>query len=68
MAGASLGKDTAGISNRRVVDQLFNSSEKWLARTLLLLAHFGKESRPQTVIPKVSQDTLAAMVVMTIGG
>jgi CRP/FNR family cyclic AMP-dependent transcriptional regulator len=48
-----------------LVDQLFNSSEKRLARTLLLLAHFGKESRPETVIPKVSQETLAAMVGTT---
>ena len=48
-----------------LVDQLFNSSEKRLARVLLLLAHFGKESRPETVIPKVSQETLAAMVGTT---
>ena len=48
-----------------LVDQLFNSSEKRLARILLLLAHFGKESRPETVIPKVSQKTLAAMVGTT---
>ena len=48
-----------------LVDQLFNSSEKRLARTLLLLAHFGKESKPETVIPKVSQETLAAMVGTT---
>jgi len=48
-----------------LVDQLFNSSEKRLARTLLLLAHFGKESRPEAVIPKVSQETLAAMVGTT---
>jgi CRP-like cAMP-binding protein len=48
-----------------LVDQLFNSSEKRLARTLLLLAHFGKESRPETVIPRVSQETLAAMVGTT---
>ena len=48
-----------------LVDQLFNSSEKRLARTLLLLAHFGKESRPETVIPKVSPETLAAMVGTT---
>jgi CRP/FNR family cyclic AMP-dependent transcriptional regulator len=48
-----------------LVDQLFNSSEKRLARLLLLLAHFGKESRPETVIPKVSQETLAAMVGTT---
>jgi CRP/FNR family transcriptional regulator, cyclic AMP receptor protein len=48
-----------------LVDQLFNSSEKRLARILLLLAHFGKESRPETVVPKVGQDTLAAMVGTT---
>jgi CRP/FNR family transcriptional regulator, cyclic AMP receptor protein len=48
-----------------LVDQLFNSSEKRLARILLLLAHIGKESRPDTVIPKVSQETLAAMVGTT---
>jgi CRP/FNR family transcriptional regulator, cyclic AMP receptor protein len=48
-----------------LVDQLFNSSEKRLARTLLLLAQFGKESRPETVIPRVSQETLAAMVGTT---
>ncbi len=48
-----------------LVDQLFNSSEKRLARILLLLAHFGKESRPENVIPKVSQETLAAMVGTT---
>jgi CRP/FNR family cyclic AMP-dependent transcriptional regulator len=48
-----------------LVDQLFNSSEKRLARLLLLLAHFGKESGPEPVIPKVSQDTLAAMVGTT---
>ena len=48
-----------------LVDQLFNSSEKRLARILLLLAHFGKESRPETVIAKVSQETLAAMVGTT---
>ena len=48
-----------------LVDQLFNSSEKRLARILLLLAHFGKEPRPETVIPRVSQDTLAGMVGTT---
>jgi len=48
-----------------LVDQLFNSSEKRLARTLLLLAHFGKESRPEAVVPRVSQETLAAMVGTT---
>jgi CRP-like cAMP-binding protein len=48
-----------------LVDQLFNSSEKRLARILLLLAHFGKESKPEVVIPKMSQETLAAMVGTT---
>ena len=48
-----------------LVDQLFNSSEKRLARILLLLAHFGKESAPETVIPKISQETLADMVGTT---
>ncbi len=48
-----------------LVDQLFNSSEKRLARMLLLLAHFGKEGVPQTVIPKISQETLAEMVGTT---
>jgi CRP/FNR family cyclic AMP-dependent transcriptional regulator len=48
-----------------LVDQLFNSSEKRLARVLLLLAHFGKEGVPESVIPKVSQETLAEMVGTT---
>jgi len=48
-----------------LIDQLFNSSEKRLARILLLLAHFGKEGVPQTVIPAISQETLAAMVGTT---
>ena len=48
-----------------LVDQLFNSSEKRLARILLLLAHFGKDTKPETVVPKVSQETLAAMVGTT---
>jgi CRP/FNR family cyclic AMP-dependent transcriptional regulator len=48
-----------------LVDHLFNSSEKRLARILLLLAHFGKEGVPQTVIPKISQETLAEMVGTT---
>jgi CRP/FNR family transcriptional regulator, cyclic AMP receptor protein len=48
-----------------LVDQLFNSSEKRLARMLLMLAHFGKEGVPQTVIPKISQETLAEMVGTT---
>jgi CRP/FNR family transcriptional regulator, cyclic AMP receptor protein len=45
-----------------LVDQLFNFSEKRLARILLLLAHFGKEGIPQTVVPEISQTTLAEMV------
>jgi CRP/FNR family cyclic AMP-dependent transcriptional regulator len=48
-----------------LVDQLFNSSEKRLARVLLLLAHFGKEGIPETVVPKISQETLAHMVGTT---
>ena len=48
-----------------LVDQLFNSSEKRLARILLLLAHFGKEGKPEGVVPKVSQETLAEMVGTT---
>ena len=48
-----------------LVDQLFNSSEKRLARTLLLLANFGKEGRPETAIAKVSQETLAEMIGTT---
>ena len=41
-----------------LVDQLFNSSKKRLARVLLLMTHFGKEGRPETVIPKISQEVL----------
>jgi len=48
-----------------LVDQLFNSSEKRLARILLLLAHFGKESRAEPVLPRISQDDLAQMVGTT---
>jgi CRP-like cAMP-binding protein len=48
-----------------LVDHLFNSSEKRLARALLLLAHFGKESKPEPVIAKVSQETLAEMIGTT---
>jgi CRP/FNR family cyclic AMP-dependent transcriptional regulator len=48
-----------------LVDQLFNSSEKRLARILLLLAHFGKEGVPHAVIPAISQETLAEMVGTT---
>ena len=48
-----------------LVDQLFNSSEKRLARALLLLANFGKEGRPESIITKVSQETLAEMIGTT---
>lgn len=48
-----------------LVDQLFNSSEKRLARVLLLLAHFGKEGVPENVVPRISQETLAEMVGTT---
>jgi CRP/FNR family transcriptional regulator, cyclic AMP receptor protein len=48
-----------------LIDQLFNSSEKRLARTLLLLARYGKEDQPQGVLPKMSQETLAEMVGTT---
>ena len=57
------------VRNTRIeedlVDQLFNSSEKRLARTLLLLAHVGKERKPQSMIPKISQETLAEMIGTT---
>ncbi len=48
-----------------LVDQLFNSSEKRLARVLLLLANFGKEGKPEPVIPKISQETLAEIIGTT---
>ncbi len=48
-----------------LVDQLFNSSEQRLARTLLLLANYGKEGTPETVVPKINQETLAGMVGTT---
>ena len=48
-----------------LVDQLFNSSEKRLARTLLLLARYGKEDKPQAVLPKLSQEMLAEMIGTT---
>jgi len=48
-----------------LIDQLFNSSEKRLARTLLLLARYGKESQPQKMLPKVSQEMLAGMIGTT---
>jgi CRP/FNR family cyclic AMP-dependent transcriptional regulator len=48
-----------------LVDQLFNSSEKRLARTLLLLARYGKQDEPQKVVAKISQETLAEMIGTT---
>ncbi len=48
-----------------LVDQLFNSSEKRLARVLLLLAHFGKEGKEEPILPKISQETLADMIGTT---
>jgi CRP/FNR family transcriptional regulator, cyclic AMP receptor protein len=48
-----------------LVDQLFNSSEKRLARVLLLLANFGKEGRPEPIVAKISQETLAEMIGTT---
>jgi CRP-like cAMP-binding protein len=48
-----------------LVDQLFNSSEKRLARLLLQLANFGKEGKPEEIIPKISQETLAEMIGTT---
>jgi CRP/FNR family transcriptional regulator, cyclic AMP receptor protein len=48
-----------------LVDQLFNSSEKRLARVLLMLAHFGKEGKPEAVVPKISQEMLAEMIGTT---
>jgi CRP/FNR family transcriptional regulator, cyclic AMP receptor protein len=48
-----------------LVDQLFNSSEKRLARTLLLLAQYGKQDKPQKIVPKLSQETLAQMIGTT---
>ena len=48
-----------------LVDHLFNTSEKRLARVLLLMAHFGKEGKPEPVVPKVSQEMLAEMIGTT---
>jgi CRP-like cAMP-binding protein len=48
-----------------LIDQLFNSSEKRLARILLLLANFGKEGRPEPILAKISQETLAEMIGTT---
>jgi CRP/FNR family cyclic AMP-dependent transcriptional regulator len=61
----------AHLVNRNVriqedlIDQLFNPAEKRLARTLLLLAHFGRDEYPEPVIPKISQETLAEMIGTT---
>jgi CRP/FNR family transcriptional regulator, cyclic AMP receptor protein len=49
-----------------LVDQMFNSSEKRLARVLLMLARFGKEGTPETVLPRISQESLAEMVGTTL--
>ena len=48
-----------------LIDQLFNSSEKRLARTLLLLARYGQEDKPKKVLPKIPQETLAEMIGTT---
>ena len=61
---AHLLKRTARVE-ADLVDQLFNSSEKRLARALLLLANFGKEGRPEPIVPKISQETLAVMIGTT---
>jgi len=52
-------------SQEDLVNHLFNSAEKRLARILLLLAHYEREGKPRPVIPKISQDTLASMVGTT---
>jgi CRP/FNR family cyclic AMP-dependent transcriptional regulator len=52
-------------TEENLIDQLFNSSEKRLARALLLLANFGKEGKPETVIPKITQEVLAGMIGTT---
>jgi CRP/FNR family transcriptional regulator, cyclic AMP receptor protein len=53
------------LTQADLVDQLFNSSEKRLARSLLLLARFGKKDRPEEIIPDISQNTLAEMIGTT---
>jgi CRP/FNR family cyclic AMP-dependent transcriptional regulator len=52
-------------TEENLIDQLFNSTEKRLARTLLLLARYGKKDEPQKILPKVSQETLAEMIGTT---
>ena len=59
------GQFTGARVEADLVDQLFNSSEKRLARALLLLANFGKDGRPEPIIAKVSQETLAEMIGTT---
>ena len=54
-----------GRIEQDLIDQLFNSSEKRLARALLLLARYGKQARPRRVVPKISQETLSEMVGTT---
>ena len=53
------------LSEEDLVDQLFNSSEKRLARALLLLVHYGNKSKPEKVVPEVSQKILAGMIGTT---
>jgi CRP-like cAMP-binding protein len=57
--------DRNGRIEEDLIDQLFNSSEKRLARLLLLLANFGKEGRPEPIVGKISQETLAEMIGTT---
>ena len=57
--------DTSIRYEEDLVDQLFNSSEKRLARILLLLAHFGKDEKHEVALPKISQETIAEMVGTT---
>ena len=57
-------RGTSG-SKQDLIDQLFNSSEKRLARALLLLARYGKQDEPRQVVPRISQETLSEMVGTT---
>ena len=65
MAESHPGCQIARRKTRPEADQLFNSSEKRLARLLLLLANFGKEGKPEPMIAKISQETLAEMIGTT---
>jgi hypothetical protein len=58
-------RERNGRIEEDLIDQLFNSSEKRLARLLLLLANFGKEGRPEPIVGKISQETLGAMIGTT---